>query len=182
MRRRIFTLLSALSLLLCVGTCVMWVRSYRVVDRIDFDGVGRSFEIRTNDHALLVEWTSRPYRSAGWETTPPTYSEPFNEFVRPQHIVYPQASGIPDAYEWLGFFLEPTYHQAPGDKQYDCWFTEVGIPYYFLFALTALPIFVWARRRYQSRGRKHLNLCPSCGYDLRATPDRCPECGAIPAR
>src|SRR5438067_13455446 len=34
MRRRLFTVLSALSLLLCVATAVLWVRSCRVADVI----------------------------------------------------------------------------------------------------------------------------------------------------
>jgi hypothetical protein len=45
-----------------------------------------------------------------------------------------------------------------------------------LIALTGAPILIlmMVRKRSFDSG-----LCPSCGYDVRATTRRCPECGAV---
>lgn len=54
----------------------------------------------------------------------------------------------------------------------------IRIPFWFLTLATATAS---ASCFWRSRGhRSHAGSCSRCGYDLRATPDRCPECGQVP--
>ena len=36
-----------------------------------------------------------------------------------------------------------------------------------------------SRKPILTRSIPRHKFCPNCGYDLRATPDRCPECGTV---
>jgi hypothetical protein len=55
----------------------------------------------------------------------------------------------------------------------------VAVPYWSLgtVATVLLLAAIWRWRR--SARRHHQGLCPACGYDLRASQDRCPECGLL---
>ena len=48
------------------------------------------------------------------------------------------------------------------------WVSGIGIP--------VLCVVMWIRYKERRRRWDH-DLCPICGYDLRASEGRCPECG-----
>lgn len=51
------------------------------------------------------------------------------------------------------------------------------VPYWSIVILALLPPAAIMLIRWLTRARFVVGCCANCGYDLRATPQRCPECG-----
>jgi hypothetical protein len=67
--------------------------------------------------------------------------------------------------------------------QADC--RSVILPLWAISFLAAIPMTRLAMGRVRRRARKSRcqeGLCTNCGYDLRASPGRCPECGNVIAK
>jgi hypothetical protein len=167
MVRHLFTVLSALSLLLCVAAVVLWVRSYRWKEGVNFGA--HSVFTRYGRLVLTADFNDYgPGASAGRPVTWVRRSQSrlgMNLVDRPDH-------------SFAGFgFKRHGWAEMPKPT----W--VVLVPMWFVTAATALPG-LWLRGAYRRRRaaeRKAKGLCARCGYDLRATPGRCPECGGVPA-
>jgi hypothetical protein len=88
-------------------------------------------------------------------------------------------------HKWEKFYLDYRYSYGGGDINSTHVRRESGqsrywllaIPYWPLVSLgLVLPASLFAVRAMRAERRRARNLCQHCGYDLRATPDRCPEC------
>jgi hypothetical protein len=190
-QRRRLNFLTLLSLLLCVAVAVLWVRSYFVHERLRhlpltvngtaYDSsyveagqtcgvlwlrAGRTLQSRPDgdeedawhrDHA--VEQRRRSLVEGLWVRQSATDFIPSDRRSRLQR---------------LGF----NAHASSGDGRWKWWGWGVSAPHWFVALVTsALPAASLLRLRSSGHRRSALGLCPRCGYDLRATPDRCPECG-----
>jgi hypothetical protein len=145
MRRRLFNIVTALSLLLCAGMLAMWVRSF----------LPTHLRFQAKQGRLVVYANEMP--DAAFEQVMGILGTPM---------------AIPWDWERLGVAkVQMSYfgHQT----------LILAVSFFWLAgAFATLPAWwVIDRWRRQRRGRGH--RCVRCGYDLRATPDRCPECGTV---
>jgi hypothetical protein len=172
-RRRLLNLLTAGSLLLCVAAAALWVRSHSFQDGL---------QVRPRSGGGLVVHVS-------WGKGSIICTRTFGQVngVMPLHRrfqFYRSTGRYPpvDLYAHWGT-RAPLFHAGgfavsrPSPE-----FGALGgvlAPLWFPAALFALPPAAWLGLRLHRLGRHRTGVCPRCGYDLRATPERCPECGTI---
>ena len=66
---------------------------------------------------------------------------------------------------------------SPGVGAVEVWFVQV--PHRSIVLTTLVLPVLWMLTSFLAmrRRRRRPGYCQTCGYDLRATPGRCPECG-----
>jgi hypothetical protein len=166
MRRGLFNLLTVVSLLLCVAACVLWVRSYPRTDTVCLVSGRQLLYWESSRGALAVAWNTggplageQVVRDAGergwaWQTAP----------GRDRYMGVKRTFG----FLWL-------YSAAPDHSVQRVLHVPDAVIVAALLLLPTLdPVRRWRRRRRLGPG-----LCPTCGYDVRATPGQCPECGTM---
>src|SRR4051794_16906311 len=195
MRRKLFTFAAGVSALLCVGVCVLWVRSYRVND-VDgwyinhWDGLAgktRAWGICSDSGGLAFFALNRsfspgpdPARAIEFKGHNPELSEPGFSQTRPCGYPY-----MRDHRGWGRFGFGLFWGDRPTSYgEYDRTVRNdhfIVLPDWFVASMCAmLPVWQVASsvRSRRVAAARRAGLCVACGYDLRATPDRCPECGA----
>lgn len=203
MRRRLFTAVSALSLLLCAAIVAVWVLSYfrsigiRYVR--DFSSRDGLVQIRcsllalrggfcldfTHHHATTPESVADLLEDHVWHAPLEVWSNPVMEPDAANNEYLPRRSYLfmPTSPSPLGFQFNSRRGLYQGNYYWD---GAAAIPFWFpVVVCSGLPL-LWTWRRRRTRIRVRQGRCRFCGYDLRATSDRCPECGrsvaAIPRK
>jgi len=183
-----FNLVAAASLVLCVSTCALWVRSFFVGEKQSMGGQrwvvaihscrGRVLFQLSDNHERMPN--SLPAESSGrmqWIPLYPLIVEPIEGDV---FSVGAAGFGM-----WYGRPLPAAAFNpsAPAGWAIRNW--GLLVPYWFVVlfeGMLAMRVVKRAVRAHAARGRRTNGLCPACGYDLRATPERCPECGRVSRR
>ena len=183
MKRRLLNLLTALSLLLCLAMAALWARGYHAVDGVlvarESGAVehGARHDLRAISGrgvvALMCEAESWDTRGMSRHRRPARLPRFAYFRMDPGNLTVVRST----PWQRAGFnYLDSTIGTAPTWSRRT---RGVRVPHWLLLAACGLAPAVWTVRRLRAGGRAAAGLCRRCGYDLRATPGRCPECGTI---
>jgi hypothetical protein len=164
-----------------VAVCVLWVRSYFLSDRIGWNrGLPGPHDfqgglLRSAAGGVCAIFISTTIKDSAEAARFKAERVPFFHTADPEPT-YPWVAP-PARLRLLGF---QTTIDFPATRRREVW--AFVVPYWFLAATAAgLPAIRVASAILRGwRRRRHVGLCAACGYDLRATPGRCPECGTVP--
>lgn len=167
MKRRLVNIAAAASLLLCFACLCLWVRSGFVRDYVSREHGGKRTSMFYSAGGYAGVWTRQgnaaaPSGSPGpWTWRTESNGKPRWQWRWPQYSAYS---------------FRPTEANARASGM-SFQFRELQIPYWLLtLSAWLLPAFCGWRQWKVSR-RCGAGLCSKCGYDLRASSERCPECG-----
>ena len=176
MKRWLFNFAAVICTLMCIGVILY---AFICGDRQHYYGF-----IQTNPSGSNTIWSARTQKS-GITVTRSYYRIPetLKRTAGWNHrIVSPAAASSLPLQSSLWFHWE-TYVATIYEGAIFPDIQSLFIPgWFFLLVLAILPA-LWLVRRRSARKRYRIakGLSLVCGYDLRATPDRCPECGTIPS-
>jgi hypothetical protein len=178
MRRVLFNFAVVASLPAFVLLAVAWLRSGRYTDSVTAERF-HGYEVTSSDGSLYLIVHQQQFSVPGRTPTPIAISDRWlfhREATEKPSISFvaflPDGSGAPFAAGHdVGLMSTTT-----GVMRFDVGVSFVKFPIWIPLLLSAALPAAWLIRR-RTGYRWHLGLCPRCGYDLRATPDRCPECG-----
>ena len=150
----------------CFAWIMLWVRGYLVLSSLSYGRPGW----------MVVVTNATGRLEFGWHTG---HIAPVDIGLR--WLERPPVPPLP--WFWIGdgavriggFSISVTSNSTPPTGT----IRWVAIPHYALAALWMVIPLRWLRRAIVPPPDPGA-ICQQCGYDLRATPERCPECGATP--
>ncbi len=195
MKRTVGIIFTLVSLICCIAFAICWIRSFSRWEAIDWHRYDHGFQIRSASGTLCLQREQMSEHPTGnyffvlhelppapidWSKSPIPYTDVIG-------IITPEMSfwdrfwwNATPIFQWGGFAVYqsvPTIilNQQVAPAESGCW--SIDTPYWFWCAMTAL-LPLWKTLKLLLRiNRRRCGRCPSCNYDLRATPSACPECG-----
>jgi hypothetical protein len=177
MKRWIFNLTALASFFLVVLFSVGWLfGSVRPSDLIthNLDSV-RSYHIDLLDRGIYLGLVNLPFppgKSAGL-----LYNQPDNTvtvMLDERYVTTPKDLKMSVVGLELGNWSS-NVKSEPQNGTGSGYFIQ--IPYWMAIGLMGMCPAIWIFQAYQGRPRFPIGYCLLCGYDLRASIHRCPECG-----